>query len=246
MPSVDIWDLMQLYARRGVADWTRAPFGLQKRARECLMATQIATRIDDAVNTIQTIYDGTNITALSFIPMPMPNPKKQPIERCFFLPVRRKSAGRETLALELLVLVREKKCLAFRFEPAGRPSSRHGYGHLQMNQKMLEKKIKIEGVPEWMPDKYPAFPISTSDPLKMFLAMATAVHGYADRGFADLIVELFQQASRASDSAAYLSELKLFLAGTMRPRYETGWKGLKSLTIDFRHWANRTIRRKRR
>src|SRR5436309_2126232 len=99
MSSVDLWDFMELYARKGVADWARAPFGLQRRARACLMATQIATREDDAVNTIQTIYDGSNGTALSFIPMPMPNPKKQPIERCFFLPVREKKGGQEILAL---------------------------------------------------------------------------------------------------------------------------------------------------
>jgi hypothetical protein len=246
MSSLNLWDLMELYARRGVADWTRAPFGLQRRARECLMATQIATRDADALNTIRTIYDGTNSNALSFIPMPMPNPKKQPIERCFFLPIREKKGGVETFALELLVLVKEKKCLAFRFEPADRPSSRHGYGHLQMNQKMLKKTIPVEGVPEWMPDKYPAFPMSTSDPLKMFLAMATAVHGYADRGFADLIVDIFQQSSRAADSTAYLAELRRFLAGTMGQGVEPGWKGLKTMLNAFGQWATQTIKRKRR
>src|ERR1044072_8767121 len=151
MSSLNLWDLMELYARRGVADWTRAPFGLQRRARECLMATQIATRDADALNTIRTIYDGTNSNALSFIPMPMPNPKKQPIERCFFLPIREKKGGVETFALELLVPVKQTTRLGFRFEPADPPSSRRGSAHLQMIQKRLRKAISVEGVPEWMP-----------------------------------------------------------------------------------------------
>jgi hypothetical protein len=245
MPTVDVWDLMELYARRGVADWKAADSRLRKRAGECLAATQIAARDEDAIDTINTVYTGTNEKDLSFIPMPKPG--KNPIERCFFLPIREKKAdGSETLVLELLVLVARKDCLAFRFEPAHHHTSRHGYGHLQMNQKMLKGTIPIVGIPPWLPASYPAFPISTSDPLKTFLAMATAVHGYASGGLPDLLADIFQKASRASDSAAYVAELRLFLAGTIRWRVEPGWNGLKALTIEFRHWANRTIRRKRR
>jgi hypothetical protein len=104
MPTVDVWDLMELYARRGVADWKAADSRLRKRAGECLAATQIAARDEDAIDTINTVYTGTNEKDLSFIPMPKPG--KNPIERCFFLPIREKKAdGSETLVLELLVLV---------------------------------------------------------------------------------------------------------------------------------------------
>lgn len=245
MSTLDPWDLMELYARRGVADWKTADSRLRKRAGECLAATQIAAREEDAIDTIKTFYTGKNVNDLSFIPMPKPG--KNPIERCFFLPIReRKPDGTETLALELLVLVARKDCLAFRFEPAHHATSRHGYGHLQMNRKMVKGSIPIVGIPSWLPDSYPAFPISTSDPLKTFLAMATAVHGYASGGLPDLIVDIFQKASRASDSAIYIAELRLFLAGTMRWRVEPGWEGLRTLINDLRQWVKRTIRRKRR
>jgi hypothetical protein len=115
-----------------------------------------------------------------------------------------------------------------------------------MNQRMLKKTINLVGVPQWIPDKYPAFPISTSNPLRMFLAMGTAVHGYADRGFADLLVDIFQKAGRTADSTAYLAELALFLGGTIRHRVDPGWKGLKILLTECRQWGSRTINRKRR
>lgn len=244
MPSLDVWDLMELYARRGVDDWTKADATLRRRAGDCFLATQIATRHQEAIDTINAVFDGTNAHKLSFIPMPKPG--KHPIERCFFLPVRENIAGRERVSFELALLVSSRNCLAFRLEPADRPTWRHGYGHLQMNQKMLKKMINLVGVPPWIPDSYPAFPISTSNPLRMFLAMGTAVHGYANRGFADLLVDIFQKAGRTSDSTAYLAELALFLGGTIRYRVDPGWKGLKILLTEFRQWGTRTINRKRR
>lgn len=224
------------------------------------MATQIATRPQDAVDTINSVFNGSldprdplaqaYARTLSFIPMPKPG--RHPIERCFFLPVREKVGGTEKVSFDLAMLVSGKNCLAFRFEPADRPAWRHAYGHLQMNQKMLKKMINLggrvrgEGVPTWIPDRYPAFPISTSNPLRMFLAMGTAVHGYANSGFADLLVDLFQKAGRTSDAKLYLAELALFLGGTIRENVDPGWKGLKVLMAEFRQWGTRTISKKRR
>jgi len=245
MSSLNLFDLIELYARRGVDDWAKAPPNLQSRAATCFMATQIATSYQDAADTLSTIYNGTNANKLSFIPMPKPG-KSQKIDRCFFLPIRQKTASGEKMYFELVLLVSGTDCLAFRFEPADRPTWRHGYGHIQMNKKMLKKTINIGGIPQFIPDSYPAFPISTSSPLRMFFAMGTAVHGYADRGFAHLLVDVFQTAGRTSDSKPYLAELALFLGGTIRHRVDPGWKGLKVLASDFRHWGIRTISKKRR
>lgn len=205
MASLDLVDLMGLYARQGIAHWKQAPSELRKRASECLGA-EIADNEPEAFVTIQTIFDTTNANRLRFIPMPK-HPKGG-IERCFFLPIREKiNGGKERTTFELFMLVARKDCLAFRFEPAHKPPSNHSYGHVQMSRKMLRKTVEVKTVPQWLPDSYPAFPIATSDPLRMFLAMTTAVHGYSG-GLVTVLQEVFQKASRASDLAVYLNELK--------------------------------------
>ncbi len=207
MASLD--DLMRLYARRGVDDWKAAPQNLHSRALKCLGMAAIAQRYAEAEATINTVFDGQNAGRLKFIPMPQCN--SAGIERCFFLPIREQRAGgHETIAFDLLLLVREEKCLAFRFEPADRQQSTHGYGHVQFNRKMLKRTIEVLGVPEWVPEKYPAFPISTSNPLRVFLCMATAVHGYRG-GLEKVLTEIFQRASRTPQLASYLKELKEML-----------------------------------
>lgn len=206
MPSTDVWNLMRLYARRGIAEWrsTRDVNGVRRRVQECL-GMAIAER-DDDLWTISADYNEANVNRMMFIPMPKPG---KGIERCFFLPIR--TAGQETVAFELFLLVKETKCLAFRFEPAHHPPTRHGYGHVQMSRKMLRRTIEVQGIPEWLPDSYPAFPISTSNPLEMFLAMATAVHGYADGGLEDLLADIFQKEGRAVWIPVYHKELKEML-----------------------------------
>lgn len=204
--SLDYVDLMKLYARQGIAHWNSAPWDLQTRARKCL-GFGIAEKYEQARVTIDTIYNSRNANQLSFIPMPKLS--KGGIDRCFFLPIRAYDGAEVTVAFELFLLVRRTDCLAFRFEPAHRrPSTRHGYGHVQMSRKMLRRTIEVQGIPEWLPDSYPAFPMSTSNPLKMFLAMATAVHGYADGGLEDLLGEMFQAAGRAIEIPIYRKELK--------------------------------------
>jgi hypothetical protein len=259
MPALDLWDLVELYARRGVDDWSSADANVRRRAGDCFLATQIATKYQDVNDTINAVFNGAitagdaasiaHIKKLSFIPMPKPG--KHPIERCFFLPIREIINGKEKISFDLALLVTGRSCLAFRFEPADKPTWRHGYGHIQMNQTMLKKTISLGtapgvGVPPWIPQSYPAFPVSTSDPLRMFFAMGTAIHGYANRGFADLLIDIFQKSGRTPVSTAYLAELRLFLGGTIRHRVDPGWKGFRVLMGEFRQWGTRTISKKRR
>ena len=113
MPELNLWDLMELYARRGIDDWARADANLRRRAGDCFMATQIATRPQDAVDTINSVFNGSldprdplaqaYARTLSFIPMPKPG--RHPIERCFFLPVREKIGGTEKISFDLAMLV---------------------------------------------------------------------------------------------------------------------------------------------
>ena len=197
---------MSLYARRGIADWKNAREELRQRARDCL-GMAIADNDSEAVITIHTIYNNENAARLRFIPMP-----KVPsggIERCFFLPIRQiDGKGKDIAIFELFLLVARKDCLAFRFEPADAPPSTHGYGHVQMSRKVLRKSVEPTGIPAWLPDSYPAFPIATSDPLKMFLSMVTAIHGY-EGGMTRVLQEIFQ--NRPSFAALYRDELKKLL-----------------------------------
>jgi hypothetical protein len=210
MPELNYEDLMWLYARQGIADWLEADDALKKRARECLGAGGIAESNSEARGTIGTIYDGTNSDCLRFIPMPKV-PVNSGIDRCFFLPIRQlKRDGREIVGFELFMLVARTDCLAFRFEPAHSPRSAHGYGHAQLCREMHRKTIEVKGIPVWMPDRYPAFPISASAPLEIFLCMAMAVHGY-HTGLLTVLQDIFQQSSRASALASCLNAVKKML-----------------------------------
>ncbi len=208
MPATDLVDLLRLYAVTGIADWRLAPAELKKRARECL-GNSLAENEAEATVTIYTPFNDANASKLKFIPMPK-HPQGGSPERSFFLPVMRKSDTGQYLAnFELFLLVAAKNCLAFRFE-ASHPESVHNYGHLQLSKILLKKTIQVPQLLEWLPVVYPAFPLSTSDPLRMFLAMTTAVHGYST-GMLDVFRDMFQKASRARDSIPYVEELRQML-----------------------------------
>jgi hypothetical protein len=207
MPSADLVDLLRLYARQGIADWRNAPAELRQRALACL-GSGIADNDTEALVTISTIYNHTNAKRLRFIPMPK-HPRSG-IERCFFLPIRERSGVQESTSFDLFLLVAQRNCLAFRFEPAHRPSSAHAYGHVQICRSMLRKTIEVKGIPAWFPVTYPAFSISTSDPLRMFLSMTTAVHGYFG-GVVKVLQEIFQKENRAGDAVLYLDVLRTLL-----------------------------------
>jgi hypothetical protein len=203
MPPPNYVELVKLYARRGIADWKSAPEDVRRRARKCL-GTRIADNPSHADVMIYRMYSGKSVDSPLFIPMP-----KHPdngIERSFFLPVTKPGAA-PVVGFELLLLVQGANSLAFRFEPADDETSAHNYGHFQLNRQLLYKTIEVPEIPTWLPDSYPAFPILTSEPLRVFLYMATAVHGY-HTGVVKVLQDIFQKASRASELASYLDELE--------------------------------------
>ena len=206
MATPDYLELMRLYARRGIADWSKTHIELRRRASRCL-GNAIAENDAQASITIHTLYNGTNTDKLRFIPMPK-HPSKG-IDRCFFLPVREMQAGgNETVAFELLLLVARTDCLAFRFEPAHPGRTLHDYGHMQLSRKMLRKSLAVTGIPDWLPDTHPAFPVLASEPLKVFLCMVTAVHGYTT-GCTAVLQDIF--AGRPAELAMYLDILRKML-----------------------------------
>ena len=209
MSSLNFIGLMKLYSRRGIADWRNAEDELRIRAQTCLGTTAIAENENEVDETLETFYDGKNADQLKFIPMP--EHRKTEVERCFFIPIRGRTAGgNETVAFDLFLIVAKTDCLAFRFEPAHASTSPHGYGHVQLSKKLLKRTREAKGIPSWLPDSYPAFPISTADPLRIFLCMTTAVHGYQG-GLVTLLQDILQKAGYASHLDSYLKELEKML-----------------------------------
>jgi hypothetical protein len=207
MPAPDLMDLMWRYAQRGLVEWRDAPQELRRRAAACLL-NQIAENDHQASTTIRTTYTEANANALRFIPMPPVGMKG--MERCFFLPIReRRDDGSFAVSFDLFVLVARQNCLAFRFEPADPPDHPHSYTHVQLCTRLVRKTLILKVLPDWMPVSYPAFPVSASGPVELFLAMATSVHGHNRNGLARLLQDIF--ASVPNDAKHYAADLKSML-----------------------------------
>lgn len=207
MPTATLNDLMKLYAQRGIAEWRAAPAELRIRAHTCL-GLGIADDDDQAAVAMKAIYGGVVDSRFRFIPMPK-FPRNPGIERSFFLPIREPgNDGR--VSFDLFLIVTARNCIGFRFEPAHRAPTIHGYGHVQACKKLLREKLPLATLPPWLPDKYPAFALSTSNPLRMFLSMVTAMHGYQG-GVTRIILEIFQTANRTGEASLYLNELNQLL-----------------------------------
>lgn len=204
---LDIENLMWNYARQGIAHWDKAPDAIKRRAI-AVLSNRIADKEWQASNTIKNANE--NGADCQFIPMPNINHKG--ILFCFFLPMRSANGQKVLFAFDLFLLVDQENCLGFRFEPADPPDQSHGYGHIQMNRTMLNKTFSPHGIPDWLSDSYPAFPIGTSDPVQMFLLMTMSVHGHGS-GYADgmtrVLLEAFQNS--AGEAMKYLERLKNFL-----------------------------------
>jgi hypothetical protein len=189
MPAPDLTDLLTRYAKLGLEEWSRAPGELQRRAGICLL-NQIVENDYQLSKTINTDYTAADADALRFIPMPPVGMKG--MERCFFLPIKKRSDGGSLeVSFDLFVLVDHQNCLAFRFEPADVPGHSHSYTHAQLCTRLRRKTLLLNVLPTWIPDTYPAFPVSASTPIELFLAMATSVHGNHQGGLRMLLQDIF-------------------------------------------------------
>lgn len=201
MPD-ELEDLMSVYSRRGVTEWKEAKQDLRTKAGECLL-NQIATDEDEIKSAIS-----ASSTVQKFIPMPCYGSKQKGFEWSFFFPKRRRDGQMMSLVLFIFVNRARKNSVAFRFESSS--GDRHGYSHVQLTSKLPELGLAPSssedevswGVPQWLPDSYPAFPIVARNWTEMFLAMAVAVHG-RHGGFEDLIREIFREQNRPNDAQKY-------------------------------------------
>ena len=160
--------LLIQYAQVGLREWLKEKGDLRRRATQWLGNSRIAESDWDVSQTVRTRFNGENHQSLKFLPMPC-RPQHSP-QRSFFLPIREEIDGGETVSFDLFLIIDEENALAFRFEPADEPPSTHQFSHVQMCRSLIRKKIAPHGIPKWVPNSYPAFPLrkTTSDPLHMF------------------------------------------------------------------------------
>ena len=201
----ELRSLMWIYSRQGLEDWDDASADLKRKAGEWLSAAGIAEGEEEVEAMLAGELQG------KFIPMPRDKAGKG-FERSFFQPAIRAGELR-SLTLFLLVNRAREESLAFRFECERRGrGTRHGYTHVQLTRYLLVAggRFPLRGVPEWLPASYPAFPVPAHDSLELFLAMATAVHGFPG-GVDTWIVRLHQRA-RIGRGAQYVARLRSMLA----------------------------------
>jgi hypothetical protein len=193
MSISELRSVMKHYADRGLRDWKRADGNLKTRARECL-ANQIAETPFHLSQTLNTEFKGDNAHKLHFIPMPRRPPKTSGFELGFFLPIQKTNGVDGEVSFDLFLLVEDRHCLAFRFEPAHPAKEAHDYWHVQLSRNLL-LGTRETLVPSWVPDSYPAIPIRRSHPLGMFLTMLTAVHGNSG-GLVEMLPEMLKANQR--------------------------------------------------
>lgn len=201
MVGRDLLELMKAYALRGYQDWNdNTPDPIRRRAMNCLNF-KIVENEWQTREQVRTLHGTENRKF-----MPAPKHRHAGIEQCFFMP---RSIGNDhdlKLAFDLFLLVNQAKNLAFRLEPADQPGHSHNYAHVQFCRKMMGGDLYLCGIPSWIPDSYPAFPLPSSNPLKLFLAMLTAVHGRSG-GIERMLQDIFQRLGQPKNAVKYIKLL---------------------------------------
>ena len=188
-------ELMREYALHGIRQWRDVDLDLRRRANRCL-----GNKVIDSERELR--YQIDRPSHDKFFPMPRGSYQRD-LKYCFFRTEYRKSFLQ-------CVLVNDTNSLILRFEPADEPGLNHDYAHVQFCREDKGGGIIPLEIPDWIPDSYPAFPLPSSEPLKLFLAMVTAVHGRSN-GIQDILREVFQEAGQTKRYDEYITLLKEML-----------------------------------
>ena len=192
-------DLMRQYAVQGLHDWRE---NTEERVR-----TRAVTSLGNKIaSTDKELYfEIGRPRPTKFFPMPKFGYGKE-IDYCFFLPRVYESNGLERWTFVLFVLTNGRENLAFRFEPASGDKGKHDYAHIQFCRTVIGADFVPAGIPAWIPERDLAFPLPSSDPVKLFLSMATAVHGRSG-GVDKVIINMFQRANQVNATRKYIGLL---------------------------------------
>ena len=172
-------EVMKEYARQGLLDWGSLGIEVQNRAKRSLNNKIVETEGEFCFEIYKQSHD-------KFFPMPTGSYERQ-LNCCLF-------RIRNMQSFELFVLINGSASMAFRFEPADGVEWNHNYPHVQFCRNIGRDGICPSEIPTWIPENYPAFPLPSSDPLKMFLVMVTSVHGRS-QGAERMLVNIMQKAN---------------------------------------------------
>ena len=178
--SHNLEELLLGYANRGLVEWQNCVSAEDRQ----IICGRLGLKIAENKWQIQNAIRSPANSNSWFIPMPKVNHRG--IKHCFFIPIG--SPYENEMKFELFLVVDEQNCLGFRFEAADSGGT-HNYSHVQITPQMT---LSVKGIPLWLPESYPAFQMGSSEPLDMFLYMATSVHGYGN-GMQQLIQEIFEE-----------------------------------------------------
>ena len=187
--SMSIDELLLAYARLGLQHWETKSQRVKAKARS--IGVNIATKEGAAERAVKNPYEpfGGNGDPLTLIPMPC---RQNRVFAAFFAPWLDRSAGPEHLSFDLVVLLQHGGSIAFRFEPGAEHSkTAHGYDHVQLNEELVHRQVKLDGAVSPLPTTYPAFPIPSEDTVTRFLAMVVAMHGFPN-GIDDVFDDAFK------------------------------------------------------
>ena len=215
MPNSELEELMRLYAVRGVIDWNDTDGEVCRKIRNCLSISGIVEKEQLIRRTMEKSKRSGDNASQHFFPMPdtfrkSKNGSSSRPRVSLFAP-RYPDGMHSHMAFDLVSFVSfmdHQHCLAFRFEPADEPHSSHGYPHVQLSRRLSRRTVPVDCIPSWLPDSYPAFPVSARDSTEMFLSMAVAVHGFGG-GVKRLIEEMFRE--RPLLVRKYVEKLEDFL-----------------------------------
>ena len=204
MAGADAMTLITAYARLGINLWKAADSATKQRARN-VFGNYLEDNDIKAKFALRSLMDGKE--GALFIPMPKIG--HHGIERCYFA---LRSKG-DRLSYDLLLFCEAERYLGFRFDPP--EEGTHAYAQIQMNRAMLHGDLRVRGLPVWLPDSYPAFPLCTSNSLEMFFSLITCVHGYPKE-----MSEVLQLALQSEPGLRkeYWDGLTRYLAGEPRHR----------------------------
>jgi hypothetical protein len=199
------------YSLSGLAYLRDIPERVRTRAVRRLHLTNIE---DDEWRIREKFKKAANRKPPEFGFLPMPKPGGNEIEVGFFVPRFRYLPKAKFVCDYCLLLWREMpnsgsgKVAAFRLETPDQGA--HSYSHVQLSRSVRNPDFDCD-LPKWMPDSYPAFPLVSESPVGMFLATATALHGYdrndATTYVAGMLRKAMAQGASAARGARLVSEL---------------------------------------
>lgn len=168
-------DILRDYSRHGLLYFREQSSDTQGRIRSAL-----GGGLEDSGDQIDAKFAAIKRGGQSQLRfLPMPRPGGNDFKASFFLPRIDPGPGANySCSFTVLFWIERDtgRTIAMRFESSDGPGNAHAYTHMQLTRTIGAMTTSFE---QWIPDSYPAVPLSYDHPLQLFVGMAVAVHGYS-------------------------------------------------------------------